>query len=60
MVEDFRDSRPLELKEVEPQIKNLLTQKVAAETFDNLYKSGTITKYDLEGKEVPLKATETK
>jgi len=54
LVEDFRDSKPLELKEVEPQIKNLLTQQVVAETFDNLYKSGSISKYDLEGKEIPV------
>ncbi len=58
MVDDFRDSKPLDLKEIEPQIKNLLTQKVAAETFDNLYKTGTIVKYDLDGKEVPLTAIE--
>ena len=58
MVDDFRDSKPLDLKEIEPQIKNLLTQKVAAETFDNLYKTGTIVKYDLDGKEVPLTANE--
>lgn len=54
LVEDFRDSTPLPIKDVEPQIKNLLSQKVVAETFDGLYKNGQITKYDLEGKEVPL------
>ena len=58
LVEDFRDSTPLGLKEVEPQIKNLLTQKTVAETFDNLYKTGKITKYDLEGKEIPLMPAE--
>ena len=54
LVEDFRDSTPLPLKDVEPQIKNLLSQKTIAETFDGLYKNGQITKYDLEGKEIPL------
>ena len=54
LVEDFRDSTPLPLKDIAPQVKNLLSQKVMAETFDGLYKNGKITKYDLEGKEIPL------
>ena len=60
LVEDFRDSKPHDLKEVEPQIRNLLTQKVVAETFDGLYKTGKITKYDLDGKEVALPLPENK
>ncbi len=54
LVEDFRDSQPLPLKDVEPQIKNLLSQQAIAQTFDNLYKNGQIQKYDLEGKEIPV------
>ena len=53
LTEDFRDSTPLPLQEVEPQIRNMLTQQVVAETFDNLYKTGKIEKYDLEGNKLP-------
>lgn len=53
-VEDFRNSAPLPLKDVEPQIKNMLTQKVLAETFDNLYKNSKVEKYDLDGKLIPM------
>ena len=60
LVEDFRDSTPLPIKDVEPQIKNFLTQKVVAETFDNLYKTGTIVKYDLDGKEITAPKSEEK
>lgn len=56
LVEDFRDSQPLPLKDVEPQIKNLLTQEAIAQTFDGLYKNGKIQKYDLQGKEIPVAA----
>ena len=51
--EDFRDSTPLPLQDLEPQIRNMLTQQVVAETFDNLYKAGSVEKYDLEGKKIP-------
>jgi len=50
LLEDIRDSAPLPLKEIEPQIKNILSQQVIAETFDNLYKEGKIEKFDLDGK----------
>jgi len=59
-VEDFRDSKPLELKEVEPQIRNMLSQQAVAETFDNLYQTGDIVKYDLDGKEIPMPKPEAK
>ena len=54
LVEDFRDSAPLPLKDIEPQIKNMLTQKAIAEIFDNLYKNSIIQKFDLQGKEVTI------
>ena len=54
LVEDFRDSAPLPLKDIEPQIKNMLTQKAIAEIFDNLYKNSIIQKFDLQGKEVTV------
>ncbi len=52
LVEDFRDSAPLPLKDIEPQIKNMLTQKAIAEIFDDLYKNSIIQKFDLQGKEI--------
>ena len=54
LVEDFRDSAPLPLKDIEPQIKNMLTQKAIAEIFDNLYKNSIIQKFDLQGKEITV------
>lgn len=52
LVEDFRDSAPLPLKDIEPQIKNMLSQKAIAEIFDSLYKNSIIQKFDLQGKEI--------
>lgn len=54
LVEDFRDSAPLPLKDIEPQIKNMLTQKAIAEIFDDLYKNSIIQKFDLQGKEITV------
>lgn len=54
LVEDFRDSAPLALKDIEPQIKNMLTQKAIAEIFDGLYKNSIIQKFDLQGKEITV------
>ncbi len=56
LLEDVRDSKPLPLEELEPQIKNILTQKVVAETFDNLYKTSNIEKFDLNGNKIDEKA----
>ena len=46
---DERDSAPLPLADIEPQIKNILGQQAAAEIFDSLYKNSSIEKYDLNG-----------
>ena len=53
LVEDARASKPMELKDVEPQLKNMVTQKVVAEIFENLQKNAKIEKYTLEGEVVP-------
>ena len=53
MVEDVRASKPMALKDVEPQLKNMVTQKVVAEIFENLQKNAKIEKYTLEGEVVP-------
>ena len=55
LVEDARASKPLELKDIEPQLKNMVTQKIVAEIFDNLRNSAKIEKYSLEGEVIPEK-----
>ncbi|MBO4285196.1 MAG: peptidyl-prolyl cis-trans isomerase [Alphaproteobacteria bacterium] len=50
---DVRDSQPVALAELEPQIRNLLAQKIIAETLDNLYKNAQIEKFDLKGNLIP-------
>lgn len=55
LVDDERASKPLELKDVEPQLKNMVTQKVVAEIFDNLRNSAKIERYTLEGEVIPEK-----
>ncbi len=53
LVEDVRDSKPLELKEIEPQLKNMVTQQVVAEVFENLRNNAKIERYSLDGKLLP-------
>ncbi len=53
LLEDIRDSAPLPLAELEPQIKNILSQQVVAETLDSLHKDGKVEKFDLNGKKMP-------
>lgn len=57
-VEDIRDTKPLPLNKVEPQIKARLTQNAIAETFEQINKNTKIERYDLNGK--PMKAAELK
>lgn len=53
LVEDVRDSKPLDLKEVEPQLKNMVTQQVVEEIFEDLRKNAKIERYSLDGKLLP-------
>lgn len=53
LVEDVRASKPLELKEVEPQLKNMVTQQVVAEIFEDLRNKASVEKYTLEGERIP-------
>jgi len=53
LVEDVRDSKPLELKEIEPQLKNMVTQQVVEEVFANLRNNAKIERYSLDGKLIP-------
>lgn len=49
-VEDSRESKPMAMKEVEPQLKAMLTQGALAETFQEAANKSTIEKYSLDGK----------
>ena len=53
LLTDVRDSKPLPLADLEPQIKNILSQQAVAEVFDELFKESTIEKFDLNGKKMP-------
>lgn len=49
-VEDVRDSKPLPMKEVEPQLKAMLTQGALAESFQGAAQKSKVEKYTLDGK----------
>lgn len=52
MVEDSRESKPLPMKEVEPQLKAMLSQGALAEVFQNAAADSKVEKYSLDGKPV--------
>ena len=49
---DIRDSKPLPLKQVEPELKAMLTQQAIAEVFTSLNKGAKIERFDLDGKPI--------
>lgn len=51
-VEDVRDSKPMSLKEVEPQLKAMLTQGALAESFQDAAQNSKVEKYSLDGKTI--------
>ena len=53
LVEDARASKPLELKEVEPQLKNMISQQAIGEVFEELRNSAKIERYSLDGSLIP-------
>lgn len=53
LVEDARASKPLELKEIEPQLKNMISQQAIADVFEGLRKNAKVERYSLEGKVLP-------
>lgn len=53
MVEDIRDSKPEELKNVKPQLKAMLAQSVLSESFQDTMQNSKIEKYSLDGKTLP-------
>ena len=52
MVEDVRDTKPLPLAEVEPQIKATLAQHAVAQVVDELNANANVEKFDLNGKKI--------
>ncbi len=55
LVEDVRASQPLTLKELEPQLKNIVTQQVIAKIFEDLHKNADVEKYNLDGNRISEK-----
>lgn len=51
-IEDIRDTKPLELKDVEPQIKGNLAQKAVDDIIAELRDNAQIEKFDLQGKKI--------
>ncbi len=51
-VEDIRDTKPLELSAIEPQIKGNLAQKAVDDVIADLHKNAQIEKFDIEGKKI--------
>lgn len=52
-VEELRNSQPLPMKEVEPQLKAMLTQQAVGQVFQDVFKKAKIEKYDADGKVLP-------
>lgn len=53
MVDDTRDSKPLPLKEIRPQIEAMLTQQAVAKIFQDLNNNSKIERYSLDGQAMP-------
>lgn len=49
-VEDSRETKPMTVKEAEPQLKSMLAQGAIASTIEDLRKSGKVEEYSLDGK----------
>ena len=47
---DIRDSKPMDFKTAEPQLKAMLTQQAITQTLDELNQKAKVQKYDLKGK----------
>lgn len=52
MVEDVRETKPLSLADIEPQIKASLAQQAVAQVVEELNANAEIQKFDLKGKKI--------
>ena len=59
-VEDIRDSKPLELEMLEPQIKANLAQQAIDDVIADLQKDAQIEKFDLNGKKIKVESEQDK
>lgn len=50
LVEDIRDTKPLSQKEVDGQLRSMLTQNSIADAIEDLRKQGKVEEYTLDGK----------
>ena len=53
LVEDVRASKPLDLIELEPQLKNMVSQQAIAEVFEELRNNSKVERFTLDGKVIP-------
>ena len=53
LIEDARASKPLDLSELEPQLKNMISQQAIAEVFEELRNEAKVEKFTLDGKAIP-------
>ena len=51
-VEDIRDSKPMAQKDIEPQLKAMLTQGALSESFQDAAQNSKVVKYSLDGKTI--------
>ncbi len=60
LLEDVRDSAPLPVEDLAPQIKNILGQQAVEQVFENLYENGKVEKFDLNGNLLPKEVEKAK
>lgn len=58
LIEDIRETKPLDLAEVEPQIKAGLAQEAIAKIVEDLNNNAEVEKFDLNGKKIENKKAE--
>lgn len=59
-VDDIRDSKPLDLETIEPQIKGNLSQKAVDDVIADLRDNAQIEKFDLKGKKIKEESEQDK
>lgn len=60
LLEDLRDTQPLSLQEIEPQIKANLSMQAVEQIVNDLNSNADVEKFDLEGKKIEAAATAPK
>jgi peptidyl-prolyl cis-trans isomerase C len=60
LLEDIRDTQPLSLQEIEPQIKANLSMQAVEQIVNDLNSNADVEKFDLEGKKIEAAATAPK